>query len=65
MTATVLHLPEGGDSGALHCQRTRKFDSSTRLDLIKGKRTPDGEGSQWTLVAEGGRGLNPDLAVEN
>jgi hypothetical protein len=29
----VLQLPEGGDFGALHCQPSRNFDRSTKLDL--------------------------------
>jgi len=29
----VLQLPEGGDFGALHCQPSTNFDSSTKLDL--------------------------------
>jgi hypothetical protein len=29
----VLQLPEGGDFEALHCQPSRNFDRSTKLDL--------------------------------
>jgi len=29
----VLQLPEGGDFEALHCQPSRNFDKSTKLDL--------------------------------
>jgi len=28
-----LQLPEGGDLEALHCQPSRNFDRSTKLDL--------------------------------
>jgi len=28
-----LQLPEGGDFEALHCQPSRNFDRSTKLDL--------------------------------
>jgi len=28
-----LQLPEGGDFGAIHCQPSRNFDKSTKLDL--------------------------------
>jgi len=28
-----LQLPEGGDFGAIHCQPSRNFDRSTKLDL--------------------------------
>ena len=28
-----LQLPEGGDFEALHCQLSRNFDRSTKLDL--------------------------------
>ena len=31
--ANVLQLPEGGDFEALHCQPSRNFDRSTKLDL--------------------------------
>jgi len=34
MTANGLGLTEGGDFGALHCQPSRNFDRSTKLDLI-------------------------------
>jgi len=33
ITANVLQLPEGGDFEALHCQPSRNFDRSTKLDL--------------------------------
>lgn len=33
MRYNVLQLPEGGDFGALHCQPSRNFDRSTKLDL--------------------------------
>jgi hypothetical protein len=33
VTVNVLQLPEGGDFGALHCQPSRNFDRSTKLDL--------------------------------
>jgi len=29
----VLQLPEGGDFEAIHCQPSRNFDRSTKLDL--------------------------------
>lgn len=29
----VLQLPEGGDFEALHCQPSRSFDRSAKLDL--------------------------------
>jgi len=29
----VLQLPEGGDFEAFHCQPSRNFDRSTKLDL--------------------------------
>ena len=29
----VLQLPEGGDFGTIHCQPSRTFDRSTKLDL--------------------------------
>jgi len=33
MGSNVLQLPEGGDFEALHCQPSRNFDRSTKLDL--------------------------------
>ena len=33
MNANILQLPEGGDLEALHCQPSRNFDRSTKLDL--------------------------------
>ena len=33
MTANGWQLPEGGDFEALHCQPSRNFDRSTKLDL--------------------------------
>src|SRR5690606_22483103 len=33
ISANVLQLPEGGDFEALHCQPSRNFDRSTKLDL--------------------------------
>jgi len=33
VAANVLQLPEGGDFEALHCQPSRDFDRSTKLDL--------------------------------
>jgi len=33
MCYNVLQLPEGGDFEALHCQPSRNFDRSTKLDL--------------------------------
>jgi hypothetical protein len=33
MSVNVLQLPEGSDFEALHCQPSRNFDRSTKLDL--------------------------------
>jgi hypothetical protein len=33
ITPNGLQLPEGGDFEALHCQPSRNFDRSTKLDL--------------------------------
>jgi len=33
VVVNVLQLPEGGDFETLHCQPSRNFDRSTKLDL--------------------------------
>jgi hypothetical protein len=53
ITANVLQLPEGGDFEALHCQPSRNFDRSTKLDLPLNRHFWVGAVRCWALFIRG------------